>query len=518
MSALFRCSRRWLVPIVALPVPLLLVTLGFASASPASASQASVLRVGVPVDVVDWDPQTSTTLGDQQILENVYRGLTVLSPTTKQPVGELASSWTTSKNGLTWTFKLRPTAKFSDGKPVRAADVVYSMDRILKPATHATSAGDLTPVKSVTAAGTEKVVFHLTQPYSLLPTVLQYPAWSAIIPAGSGKTIATHPDGAGPFEVASHTAQTNIILKKNPYYWGAARVHLSEVKFVIIPDANARQAALASGQINLDPSIALSSVKSLKSNSKLKVDVFPSSEVDELGFNAKTGPFANLKVRQAITYAINRPALAKIATLGFGKTAASMVSPVAPIPVHPSGSIPYNPTKAKQLLAAAGVSTGLSLTFSACGGTSFPAMLAAGQVIQNDLAAVGVTAHFVNQESSVWANQVITQGNYTMFVCGLISGNDPDQHLFKYFTTSGQYNFSHYTAPAKLNHLLSLGREVTATARRSSIYSQATTILNQQVPWLPLYSLPSAVAYTKNVHGFVPFPELNLRLELVRVS
>jgi peptide/nickel transport system substrate-binding protein len=497
---------------VALTVPLMAAC---SSSKSSSSTASSVLKVGVASDVVDWDPQTSTTLGDQQILENVYRGLTVLNPSTKQPVGELASSWTTSADGLTWTFALRPTAKFSNGKPVLATDVVYSMQRILKPATKATSASDLAPVRSVTASGTESVTFHLSKPYSLLPTVLQYPAWSAIIPADSGSTIANTPVGAGPFELASKTSQTEIVLKKSPDYWNASKIRLSEVDFKVIPDENSREAALTSGQIDLDPSVGLSDAKRLESNSALKVQTFTSSEVDEFGMNAKKGPFADVRVRQAVAYALDRTALAKVATFGLGKPATSMDSPASPISVNAQDSIPHDTAKAKQLLAAAGFANGLTFTFSACGGTAFPAMIRAGQVITSDLAGVGVKAKFVTQDAGVWADQVITKGNYDAFVCGLISGNDPDQHSYKYFTSTGQYNFSHFTGPAELDQLLNQGRQVTDVGKRSGIYSQAFTILNQQVPWIPLYTVPGIVAYRKQVQGFVPFPELNLRLELV---
>lgn len=504
---------------VALTIPLTACSSTSTSTGSTSSSAVSaVLRVGLASDVVDWDPQTSTSLGDQQILENVYRGLTVLDPSTKKPVGELASSWKTSSDGLTWTFTLRPTAKFSNGKPVLAADVVYSVQRILDPTTKATSASDLAPVTAVTAGADGTVVFHLGKPYSLLPTVLQYPAWSAIIPAGSGSTIANTPVGAGPFTVASKVSQTEIVLKKSPTYWNAAEVHLGEVDLKVIPDENSRQAALTSQQLDLDPSVGLSDVARLQSNSNLQVDTFGSSWVDEFGMNAQKGPFADVRVRQAVAYALDRTALAKVATFGLGKPATSLNSPVSPISVNAQDSIPYDPAKAKELLAAAGYGQGLSFTFAACGGTSFPEMVRAGQVIASDLAAVGVTAKFVTQDAGVWADQVITKGNYDAFICGLISGNDPDQHSFKYFTRTGQYNFSHFTGPAKLDELLNHGRQVTDESQRSTIYSQAFTILNQQVPWIPLYSVPGIVAYNKQVHGFVPFPELNLRLELVSTS
>ena len=437
---------------------------------------------------------------------------------TKEPVGELAKSWTVSHDQLTWTFYLRPTARFSNGKHVTAKDVVYSIDRILNPATHATAASWLSPVKSVTAVGSEAVAFHLSQPYSLLPTALQLPAWSAIIPDGSAATIAKHPVGAGPYEVAAHVSQESITLRRNPYYWDPSLPHVKTVDIKIIPDANSRLDALLSGEIGLDNDLPLSDVKHFSNSSRIKLNVFPSSEVDEFGMNASKPPFSDVRVRQAIAYALSKPAIAQAATMGLGGPANTMVSKASPVPVRVSDAIPHNITKAKALLAAAGYPHGFSLTFSACGGQAFPAMLNAGQVIASQLSAVGIHASFTTMDAGVWANQVITQNRYQAFICGLISGNDPDEHTYPYFSNQGLYNFSHYKAPAQLDQLLNQGREVINTAQRSKIYGQAWTILASQVPWIPLYWMPGAVATANNVHGYAPLPELNMRLELISLG
>jgi peptide/nickel transport system substrate-binding protein len=516
-----RQGRRLTLRIPALTAAAVLIAACSSSSTGNSSSpggnSSTTLTVGVANDVVNWDPQTSTTLGDQQILENIYRGLTVLDPATKEPVGELAKSWTVSSDQLTWTFYLRPNAKFSNGKPVQAADVVYSIERILNPANHASAASSLTPVKSVVAAGNQTVGFHLSKPYSLLPTALQLAAWSAIIPAGSGNTIARNPVGAGPYMLASHTSQESIVLKRNPYYWNPSLPHVSTVNIKIIPDANARLEAALSGQIQLDDDVPVSNVAQAKGQSSVKVISFPSSEVDEFGMNAGSGPFADVRVRQAVAYALNKTAIAQAATFGLGGPAATMVSHASPVPVSVTG-IPYDVAKAKQLLAAAGYPHGFSFSFAACGGQAFPSMLSAGQVISSQLAAVGIRAQFVNMDAGTWADEVITKDNYQAFVCGLVAGNDPDEHSFPYFSNAGLYNFSHYKAPAQLDQLLQQGREVISPAQRAQIYTQAWTILAQQVPWIPLYWIPGVVVTATSVRGYATMPELNLRLELLSVG
>ena len=357
--------------------------------------------------MLNWDPHSSTSLYDQQMAGLVYVGLTTRDPKTEQVIGELAQSWTVSPNGLTWTFYLRSNAKFNNGEPVTASDVQYSIDRILNPATAASLASDLSPVSSVQVVNPITVAIHLKYKYSLLPIALSEPLWGAIIPANSAPTITKTKIGAGPFMVQSIVPQASITLVPNAYYWQTGEPKLAKVIFRVIPDDASRIEALASGQINMDLYIPYSDIAALKGNSALKVDVFPSSEVDEFGFNTAVAPFNNVKVRQAVAYAINRTAVAEIATSGFGGTDCSMVSPSSPVKVS-SKCFPYNPARAKQLLAAAGYPHGFNLTFSACDGTGFPSMVDAGTVIASDLDAIGVNAKFVTEDATLWVSQVIT--------------------------------------------------------------------------------------------------------------
>ena len=492
-----------------------------ASASPhkADASQSSggTLVIGVPSPVLNWDPHSSTSIYDQQIAGLVYTGLTTRDPRTEQIVGELAQSWTVSPDGLTWTFYLRKNAKFNNGAPVTATDVQYSIQRILNPKTAASLASDLSPISSVGVVNPSTVAIRLKYKYSLLPIALAEPLWGAIIPANSGPTITSTKIGAGPFMVKSIVPQASITLVPNPYYWSAGEPKLAEVIFRVIPDEASRIEALASGQINMDINIAYSDIGALKGNPALNVAVFPSSEVDEFGFNTSVAPFNNVLVRDAVAYAINRSAVAAIATSGFGGTDCSMVSPSSPIKVK-SKCFPYNPTKARQLLAQAGYPHGFNLTFSACDGTGFPSMVDAGQVIASDLDAIGVNAKFVTEDAGLWVSQVITTHDYQGFVCGLIAGLDPDEHTYPYFDSDGAYNFSLYKPPAILDNLLAEARQVTSNSQRSSLYTQAWQILDNQVPWIPLYWGPGVAAMTKNVKGFEPLAEENLNLNTVTVS
>jgi ABC-type transport system substrate-binding protein len=476
--------------------------------------EGGTLKVGFAGPLVEMDPQKSQSLEDQQQLENIYRGLTrPKSASDPVPVGEIAKSWKVSKDELTWTFQLRPGIKFQDGQPLTSADVVYSIERIMNPETAATAASEFEPVKKVEAVGPMTVRFTLKQPYSLLPEALDAPAWAAIIPKGSGPTIASHPDGTGPFEYVSQVKNTSLTLKRFAGFWKQGQPKLEGVEFIYLPDANARVNALKTGQVDFITSVPLEQTAALQADKSVSVAKFDTSFVDEFGFNTKQKPFDDVKVRQAIAHALNKEDITKVATFGLGQPSATMVAPTSPVKVE-APELEFNQAESKKLLKEAGV-TNLSIGFSPCGGESFPEMRRAGEVIVGELGEVGIKAHLEELESSVWAENVITKHNYDAFICGLLAGNDPDGHSYRYFTKEGAFNFSQYEGPEKLNELLAEGREVSDPAERSKIYGEAWTIINKEAPWIPLFSVPSVVAAGSTVRGFEPFPEFNLRFETV---
>jgi peptide/nickel transport system substrate-binding protein len=473
------------------------------------------LRVGFSGPLVEADPHKSQSLQDQQQLENIYRGLTKpKSPADPTPVGDLATSWTVSKDQLTWTFKLRPGVTFHDGKPLTAADVKYSIERILDPKTVATAASDFAPVKLVDAVDDSTIRFNLRHPYSILPVALGLPAWAAIVPKGSGPTIAKKPDGTGPFEWGSEIPKTSLTLNKFPGYWDKGEPHVDRLVFTYIPDENARVNAVRTGQVDFIDSVPLAQTSVLQRSKNVSVVKFDSSWVDEFGLNTQRKPFSDPKVRQAIAHALNRPEIAKLATFGLGKTTDTMVAPTSPVKVH-AKSLAYDPALAKKLLQQAGYPNGFSMTFAPCGGDSFPAMVRAGQVVARQLNQVGIKAKAQTLESGVWADQVITKHAYDGFICGLVNGNDPDGHSYRYFRSDGAFNFSQYKGPARLDDLLEQGREEADPAQRAKIYDEAWTMINQDAPWIPLYEVPAVVAASTKVLGFEPYPEFNLRFETV---
>lgn len=481
------------------------------------AQSGGTIRIGIAAGPVNLDPHSSTLLGDQQLLENIYRGLTVINPKTLSPVGEIAESWTVSRDELTWTFRLRPGVRFHTGREVTASDVKFSIERILDPATKASAAGDLSPIGSVHVVDRRTVAFKLKNRYGILPVALQEPAWSAIIPPEAVANIGTTPVGTGPFRWVSQVPNTSVTLQKFAAYWRKPLPYLAQLDYQVIADENAKLEALLNKQVDFIDAVPLAQVAQVEHRSGINLVRFQSSLVNELGFNCGIKPFSDVRVRQAVAMSLNRKQIANAATYGQGGPAETMVSPSSPIKVHVS-PLPYDPVRAKALLAAAGYPNGLSLSFSPCGGAAFPDMQLASEVIAYQLQSIGITSATPSEPASKWVENVITNHNEQAFVCGLVSGLDPDQHLFRYFDSRGLFNFSQYPSTPTLDRLLLEGRETIDPARRSIIYSQACQILADQVPWIPLYWLPGLVAMATKVKGFLPEPELNLRFDTVWIQ
>lgn len=477
-----------------------------ALASPGAAQDA--LRVGVGQGLVNPDPHTSTLYSDVRILEEIYEGLLRVDPVTLQPVPALAQSFEIAADKLTWTFHLRPGVTFHNGAPLSSADVKYSIDRIRNEKTGATLRSDYDPVTAVETPDAATIVMRLKQPFGVLAQVLATPVWSAIVPKDSAD-LGAKPNGTGPFSFVAQVPKTSVSLTRNPHFHEPGLPKLPGVEFIVIPDESARLAALQSHQVDVIDTVSLPLAKTLTGAAGVTLLQTDSAWVDEFGFNASHKPFDDPRVRRAIAMAINKPQVTAAATFGLGKPAATMVS-ASPIKLDVD-ALPYDPAEAKALLAEAGVKS-LAFTFAPCGGTAFPQMSRAGEVIAANLKAIGVDAKLTSMEASVWVDQVINKHDYDAFICGLINGTDPDQKTFRYFTTHGAYNFSLYKPAPELDSLMQRGREQSDPSERGKTYSAAWTQLLQDSPWVPLYVMPGLVGISDKVTGVQTTPDSDLVL------
>ena len=306
------------------------------------------------------DPEANSVNESIWLDQNLYSRLLQPNSTGTGLLPDLASSWTIAPNGLTYTFHLRTDAKFSNGTPVTASDVVYSINR-----SRAFAGGWgflLTAVKTITAPDAHTVVITLSQPHAPLLADLAMYAYSIVpesLVKAQGSSFFQHPVGSGPFMVTSYNPDSEVDLARNPYFYGT-KPKISKVRVLIVPDDNTRVLMLESKKVDVIENPPGNLVSQIDKTPGLSVQLYPSTRVDFVQLDEHFAPFKNQLVREALNYAINRKAIVQLAYQGHATPGASFMP--YKMKFYDSGitPYPYDPAKAKQLLAKAGYPHGFN--------------------------------------------------------------------------------------------------------------------------------------------------------------
>lgn len=322
--------------------------------------QGGEITVAIVVEPPGWDPTVSNSQEINRVTYgNVYEGLVMLNRHGEITPG-LAESWEVSEDGLSWTFTLREGVTFHDGSTFTAEDVLAKFERARDPDAGHTHPEYYTAIDTVSAEG-NTVTFTLTHPSASLLYNLARPS-SIIYPAGTEETQRTAPVGTGPFRFAEWVRGSEVRLERFDDYHGES-AYLDAVTFRIIEDPSAQLAALQAGDIDM-VGVALSPENALQVQADPNLKLTEGSATTEitLAMNNAREPLSDLRVRQAITHAIDKQAIIEGALFGFGTPIGTHASPIEPyfIDVEP---YPYDPERARELLAEAGFEDGLTLTF-----------------------------------------------------------------------------------------------------------------------------------------------------------
>jgi len=382
----------------------------------ASAASASSLTAAISSFPNDMNPLSPTVDNVSLLVWNAFwEYLVQPSSSGSSIVPMLAESWTISKDGLTYTFKLRPGVKFSDGTPLSAADVIYSLHQAF------TNSGSqiaflAKKVASITSPTSGLVVIKLHTPWLyLLDDLSGFNAAilpSALIKKEGYAAFLKHPIGTGPFKIASVSPGSSITMVRNPVYWDAGKPHLSSITFNVIDSDVARANAVEGGTAAVAMTPPGNQVPSLESNSSVQVYKFPGSEVETLLLNTKKPPLNNQDVRQAISLALDRAGIVKAGLFGFGQPASSFLVGPAPLTLQDTSLnlYPFNLTKAAALMKASGVKTPLSLPLIVSSGS---AQQAIATIAQQDLAKIGIQLKIVSLDYGTAASDMSAE-RFTM--------------------------------------------------------------------------------------------------------
>ncbi len=469
------------------------------------AEAAGVLTIGRREDSTTFDPIKTAQNIDNWVFSNVYDVLVRVDKTGTKLEPGLAESWTTSDDGLTYTFKLRD-AKFSDGSPLTAEDAAYSLLRIRDDA--ASLWGDSYKViDTAVATDAHMLTIKLKNPSAPFLSTLALPNASVISKKGmetlGPDAYAEKPIASGAFTVEEWRRGDRVILKKNPNFWEADRVKLDGVEWVSVPDDNTRMLNVQAGQLDTAIFVPFSRVEEMKKDPNLNVDIDASTREDHLLINHAHGALGKKEVRQALDMAIDKKAIVDAVTFGQGTVANSYIPKGALYHYADNLQRPYDPAKAKEMLAAAGEPS-LTLNYLVRAGDEVDEQIAV--LLQQQLQKAGITANLQKVDASqewdmtvagdydisvnYWTNDILDPDQKTTFVLGHDSNNN-------YMTN--------YKSDA-VKDLVAKARLELDPKKREAMYVDIQKMAKEDVNWIDLYYSPYINVSRKNIENFYQNP------------
>lgn len=512
-------------------VVLLLAACGRRETPVEAAQRTHTLLVGNAAEPGDLDPHLASILTDQIIINTLFEGLTVLDEATTKPFPAAAETWETAADGLTWTFHLRAGLKWSNGEPLVAADFVTAWHRALNPAFAADNAWYLFPLKNaeaynagtttdpttvgVTAPDDRTLVLTLERPTPYLSALVSLPAWFPLNPSNLEKFNAlaqrgqpwTRPGNLvsnGAYQLAAWEPNVRIVLDKNPHHRDAATAQLEHIVFLPIEKPDDEERNYRAGQLHVTFNLPVTKLAAWRERAPNQLRVDPLLQSNFLRFNVTREPFADPRVRRALSLAIDRDLLARSVLQGSRLPAASLTPP------HTGGydvpdSVRVDADAARALLAEAGHPQGAGLPAIELMVRNDEIMPRLAEAIQAMWKTeLGVTATITQVEQKIWIQNQQTL-NYTACLSAW-TADFPDPVTFlELFTGGGAYNWTGW-ADDRYDALLATAA---VTVDESDLFAQlheAESLLLAAAPIAPLYFGAQTYLVHPSVRGWTPAP------------
>jgi len=491
-------------------------------AKAAGNTQPFVIAMGA--DSTGLDPETVMNNESGFVMAAIYNNLVEYKSGSTDVGPGLADKWDISKDGLTYTFHLHPGVKFHDGTPCNAEAVVQWLDRLLNksnPNFYANKPGvdsyvDFTfhGVDSYKKTDDLTVVIHMTKPNAEFLNSLAM-VWTGVTSPAAvakyGKEYYKHPVGTGPFKFVEWVPNDHVTLEANNDFWKPSKPKLSKLIYRVIPESAVRVMELTKGTVDVLADVSPTDSKILAANKNVHLIIEPGLMVSGVSMPTQTKPFNDVRVRQALNYAIDKESLNKYLFKGLATT---MNSPLPPSQWGHDKTLPgyaYNPEKAKQLLAAAGYPNGFNATiycypnprgYNPVGGATL------AQAIQSDLKKVGVNITLQQLEWGAYLAKVRTREFSDMCMSGWSGDNgDPDNFIGALWETSQipSGNQCHYSNK-DFDALVAQAVAQPDHNQRVILYNKAQKMLMDEAPWIFLNYTATIRATSAKVKGMVLNP------------
>lgn len=513
-----------------------------ANSEDVNASGEQVLVFARGGDSESLDPGSTTDGESSRVTKQVLEGLLDFEAESFDLKPGLAHDWEVSDDGLTYTFYLEEGVTFHDGTDFNAEAVKINFERWADPehefaftdegyvySEYGTMFGGYKGeeghvIDEIKVVNDHEIQFILNQPLGFFLQNMGMSYFAITSPAALkefGPKINENPVGTGPFKFVSWSKDDSIILDKFEDYRVEGLPKLNRVIFEVIPDNAARLIALRSGEVDIMDGLNPDDAAAVEAEEGLELLTRTENNFGYVGFNTQKEPFDKVELRQAVNYAIDKQAIADALYAGYATTAKN------PLPPGYLGynddvvGYEYNPEKAKELLAEAGFADGLEVELwtMPVARPYMPDPETVSQIVQNNLADIGITANIVREEWAPYLEKTL-QGEHELFILGWSGTNgDPDYFLSSLLHGSnvGSSNRNFYQND-EVDELLDAAKRAVDQDERADLYAQAQELISQDSPMVTLVHSTPVMATTSNVLNYVPHPSTSESLEEVELQ
>ena len=540
----FPSSAMRALPLAFLGVLLLACAACRPRETPAEAGlRTHTLLVGNAAEPGDLDPHLASILNDQIVVNTLFEGLTLLDERTTQPLPAVAESWSTSADGLVWTFKLRAGLKWSNGDALVAGDFIAAWRRVLNPAfasdnawylfalknAEAYNAKQLTDVAAVgfAAPDARTLVLTLERPTPYLAALVSMPAWfplnartlekfGALEKRGTAWTRPGNLVSNGAFTLAEWQPNARIALVKNPLHRDAAQNQLERVVFFPTENPDTEERDFRAGQLHVTFNLPVTKIASWRQHDAAKLRIDPTLQINFLRFNTARPPLNDPRVRRALSLAIDRAAIAQSVLQG-SRAPALALTPPGTGGYTARAQVATQVAEARQLLAAAGFPDGKGLPtidIQCRNDEIMPRLAEALQAMW--LRDLGLRTTISQVEQKTWIQNQQSQ-NYGISTAAW-TADFPDPVTFLgMFTANSAYNWTGWNHPG-YEKLMHAAAETADAKARYEIFQEAEALLLQEAPVAPVFYGAQTYLLQPSVKGWEPAPLIFRRFQIVRLE
>lgn len=492
--------------------------------------RTKTLLVSNGAEPASLDPQLVNLYLDTRILYALFEGLTAIDEKTTRPVPAAAERWDVSADGLVYTFYLRPTARWSNGDRLSARDFAFAFERNLLPKlgapnaytlwviknAEAFNAGKLRDFSTVGVEAVDSATLRLTveRPTPYLPALAASFAWFPVHrptiekfgPIDDRASAWTRPGnlvGNGPFTLAEWKPNDRIVVTRNPHYWDAERNRLDRIVFFPIESADVEERAFRAGQVHVINQLPMAKIAGYRVRDPAKLRIDPSLYTDNLGFNVERPPLDRVKVRRALSLAIDREAIVRTVFAGAYRPAASYVPPDCG-GYTGRAQVPTDFAAARRLLVEAGFPDGNGLPEMAVlvGGNNSDNTKALEVIQESWRRELGVRIRIEAVELRTWLQYMQTH-NYTITYTGWVADFADPANFLDVYVTKGSNNWTGWANP-DYDRLIADSARTPEPAARFEFFQEAEALLLAEAPIAPLLFKAQTYLIHPAVKGWAP--------------